>query len=564
MIDETDHLGLLLSSSAFEPGSPTADLANETNGAETSDRIDFYRWRPGYHVMPRRNWVNDPCGPGYSISGRCYHLSFQYNPFGWEWGNMSWGHATSDDLVHWRVSREPSIQPSDGEDPCGVFTGCTWPTNPSGALDGSITSIYTSAQHLPINWELPYRQGSELVRMATSRDDGKTWKRHNSASIIPGPPDGLDVTGWRDPFLGPWKSIDKCLGRNQGDVLYGVIAGGIRDVSPAVFLYSVERRDLSQWKFISAVFAPGLNFKASNRLPDFGTNFEVANFITLKDEEGNSYDILFMGIEGSKGKEKDLAQENKRHRPNQAKRANHLQNWLCGKPKRTGESSSECVEQQSVSMEYQFGGCLDWGCYYAANSFYDPVTESHIVYGWIEEDDLPPDLVHKQKWSGMISLPRTLHMKRIHNVVSASRIDLASLDWLHCTPESQDVYTITTLKSTPAARLTDLRRKRVSAFLSDEISKSEGPGITRILGSVSVETKHLEVDLSISIPSQSEQAGLYIYHSAGRKRTLALFYRPTNVKQIMQGKQSCSSTRKQRLSMFNDTRYMPTTGNMRI
>jgi levanase/fructan beta-fructosidase len=68
-----------------------ASTASATNYTEP--------YRPQYHFSPAKNWMNDPSGLLYHDG--TYHLFFQYNPGGSVWGNMSWGHATSEDLTHW-------------------------------------------------------------------------------------------------------------------------------------------------------------------------------------------------------------------------------------------------------------------------------------------------------------------------------------------------------------------------------------------------------------------------------------------------------------------------------
>ena len=57
------------------------------------------RYRMGYHMMPRANWMNDPNGLIY-FNGE-YHAFYQHHPYGEKWGSLRWGHGKSEDLIHW-------------------------------------------------------------------------------------------------------------------------------------------------------------------------------------------------------------------------------------------------------------------------------------------------------------------------------------------------------------------------------------------------------------------------------------------------------------------------------
>ncbi len=101
------------------------------------------RYRPQFHFSPQMNWTNDPCGLVYAFGK--YHLFFQHNPFANVWGHMSWGHAVSSDLVHWK-QLPVAIQE---DEKAAIFTGSSIfdATNTSGLCHssqrGCIVSIYT-------------------------------------------------------------------------------------------------------------------------------------------------------------------------------------------------------------------------------------------------------------------------------------------------------------------------------------------------------------------------------------------------------------------------------------
>ncbi len=59
---------------------------------------DYYQepYRPQFHFTPEMNWMNG--SERMVFHNGEYHLHYQFNPHGNEWGHMSWGHAVSKDL----------------------------------------------------------------------------------------------------------------------------------------------------------------------------------------------------------------------------------------------------------------------------------------------------------------------------------------------------------------------------------------------------------------------------------------------------------------------------------
>jgi sucrose-6-phosphate hydrolase SacC (GH32 family) len=145
------------------------------------DKLYKEKIRPHFHFSSKRGWLNDPVGLMY-YAGE-YHLFYQHNPFGWEWGNMTWGHAVSKDLIHWEELGD-AIHP----DELGmIFSGSgvvDW-KNTTGFQTGDeppLICIYTSAGD--VDGLHAWSKGKPFTQsLAYSNDRGRTWTKYEGNPV---------------------------------------------------------------------------------------------------------------------------------------------------------------------------------------------------------------------------------------------------------------------------------------------------------------------------------------------------------------------------------------------
>ena len=134
-------------------------------------------YRPKFHFTPAKNWMNDPNGLVWHKGE--YHLFFQHNPFGREWGHMSWGHAVSKDLLHWEEL--PVAIPE--EESGAIFSGS------AVSIGDEIVAIYTRD-----------KDKRQTQCIAVSKDNGGTFTKFEGNPVL-----DLNMEHFRDPKVFAYK-----------------------------------------------------------------------------------------------------------------------------------------------------------------------------------------------------------------------------------------------------------------------------------------------------------------------------------------------------------------------
>ncbi len=303
--------------------------------------------RPEYHLMPQHNWMNDPNGPIW-WKGQ-YHLFYQLNPHAAVWGDMHWGHAVSPDMVHWKHEPIALAPTPGGADSEGCFSGS------AVVLGGKPAIIYTGVENAPPS-EITLRDGNDKLRetqmLAIAEDDELLHWKKIEAPVIGTPPQGMVVTGFRDPC--PWR---------EGETWYLGVGSGEREVGGCVLLY--RSHDFHHWEYLHKLVQGKPNGKVAVNPCDSGEMWECPDFFAV-----DGHHVLLYSTEDKVF-------------------------WTTG-------------EYDSRGHRYipTRAGVLDHGAYYAPKSFLAP-DGRRILWGWIRETR-PEAQFAAAGWSGAMGLPRVL------------------------------------------------------------------------------------------------------------------------------------------------------------
>ncbi|XP_010536536.1 PREDICTED: acid beta-fructofuranosidase-like [Tarenaya hassleriana] len=314
----------------------------------------MFSWqRSAFHFQPEKNWMNDPDGPLYYKGW--YHLFYQYNPESAVWGNISWGHAVSTDMIHWMYLPFAMV-PDQWYDVNGVWTGSA-----TILPNGMIMMLYTGSTVGSVqvqNLAYPVNLSDPLLL---------DWAKYPGNPVMV-PPPGIGTKDFRDPttaWLGPngkWRvAIGSKVGKTGLTMVYETTNFISYELVDEV-LHAVPGTGM--WECVD--FFP-VSVNQSVGLDTSANGFGVKHVLkaSLDDTKQDVYAL------GTYDPVKGI--------------------WIPDDPEK----------------DVGIGLLVDYGRYYASKTFYDPNKKRRILWGWINETDTEADDLRKG-WASLQTIPRTV------------------------------------------------------------------------------------------------------------------------------------------------------------
>lgn len=306
---------------------------------------------PNYHVAAPIGWINDPNGFCYALGK--YHIFYQYYPYDSKWGPMHWGHATSDDLIHWD-HQKVALAPSEPFDYSGCFSGSAI------EHDNKLYLFYTG--HAVID---PVKDTFKEVQAVAVSEDGINFKK---LGVVIEPEEG--ILHFRDPKV--FKDQDglfhmifgKCTLQNEGEI------------------HHYTSTDLLHWTFDSVI----------KKMEDAAFMYECPDFFEVEQLEN-----------GKKvGSKWILATSPMGQKPNGFRRQNtSVNSWQMG----DFDGHNFTVDHNLVEVDFGHD-------FYATQSALS-ADGRRILLAWMSMWRLP-NMTYEHKWAGALTLPREIFIEGNH------------------------------------------------------------------------------------------------------------------------------------------------------
>ena len=318
---------------------------------ESSEKMIKKEERPDFHLSSRVGWMNDPNGFSY-YKGK-YHMFYQYHPYESVWGPMHWGHAVSEDLLHWEYL-PAALAPDEIYDRDGCFSGSA-----VELPDGRQLLMYTGV--------LRQREAnggfSDIQTQCLAVGDGVDYEKYEMNPVLDEKdlPEGASRKDFRDPKMWRKKNGSYCC----------VVGNRPADGSGQILLYTSP--DGFKWSFKKVLAANCNRIGKMWECPDF---FELdGQWILLTSPQ----DMLPAGFEYHNGN-----------------------GTLC----LMGEFDEETdtfTERHNQSIDYGID-------FYAPQTVVTP-DGRRVMIGWMQNWDTCNSSTAERSWFGQMSLPRELSVK---------------------------------------------------------------------------------------------------------------------------------------------------------